>query len=92
MNRLVISNPVQSKVPAPSPTIQHYSLDVIKHLGDYLRTADTDPFEALMLYLVIFHTLTIWELRHVTLPTFLPLRQDVTLPGLAESYYVCICQ
>lgn len=55
MNRLVISNPVQSKVPAPSPTIQHYSLDVIKHLGDYLRVADTDPFEALMLYLVIFH-------------------------------------
>jgi len=41
-----------------------------------------------MLYLVIFHALTIWELRHVTLPTFLPLRQDVTLPGLAESYYV----
>ncbi len=90
MNRLVISNPVQSKVPAPSPTIQHYSLDVIKHLGDYVRAADTDPCEALMLYLVIFHALTIWELRHVTLPTFLPLRQDITLPGLAESYYVII--
>jgi hypothetical protein len=46
MNRLVISNPVQSKISAPSPTIQHDSLDVIKQLGDYLRAADTDPFEA----------------------------------------------
>ena len=60
MNRMVISNPVQSKVPAPSPTIQHYSLDVIKQLGDYLRAADTDPFEALMLYLVIFHAPPHW--------------------------------
>ena len=34
--------------------------------------------------------LSIWELRHVGLPTFLPLCQDVTLPGLAESYYVII--
>ncbi len=34
--------------------------------------------------------LSIWELRHVTLPTFLPLRQDITLPGLTESYYVII--
>jgi hypothetical protein len=55
MNRLVISNPVQSKVPAPSPAIQHYSLDVIKRLSEYLRAADTDPLEALILYLVIFH-------------------------------------
>src|SRR5207302_8806761 len=39
---------------------------------------------------VIFHALTVWELRHVTLPTVLPLRQDVTLPGFAESYYVII--
>lgn len=90
MNRLVISNPVQSKVPAPSPTIKHYSLDVIKQLCAYIRAPDADPVEALALYLVIFHALTVWELRHVMLPTFLPLRQDVTVPGFAESYYVII--
>jgi hypothetical protein len=90
MNRMVISNPVQSKVPAPSPTIQHYSLDVIKQLCEYMRAPDADPVAALILYLVIFHALTVWELRHVTLPTFLPLRQEIPLPGLAESYYVII--
>lgn len=90
MNRKVISNPVQSKIPAPGRTIQHYSPDVIKHLSTYLRAADADPFEALMLYLVLFHALTIWELRHVLLPTFLPLHQEVALPRFAESYYVII--
>ncbi len=90
MNRMVISNPVQSKVPAPSPTIQHYSLDVIRQLCEYMRAPDADPVAALTLYLVIFHATTVWELRHVTMPTFLPLHQEIPLPGLAESYYVII--
>jgi len=90
MNHMVLSNPVRSKVPAPDPTIKHYSLDVIKQLCGYVRAPDADPTEALILYLVIFHALTVWELRHVMLPTFLPLRQDIPVLRLAESYYLII--
>jgi hypothetical protein len=90
MNRMVIVNPVQHKTPAPSPTIQHYSPEVIKQLCGYISEPDSDPVEAFILYLIIFHALTLWELRHVMLPTVLPLHRDMALPGLAESYYVIV--
>ena len=41
-----------------------------------------------MLYLIIFHALSVWELRHAALPTVLPLRKDIAAPTLAEAYYV----
>ena len=90
MNRMVIVNPVQRKTPAPSPTIQHYPPEVIKQLCGYITDPDSDPVEAFILYLIIFHALTVWELRHVRLPTLLPLHRDMDLPGLAESYYVIV--
>lgn len=90
MNRMVIVNPVQRKTPAPSPTIQHYPSEVIKQLCGYITEPDADPVEAFILYLIIFHALTVWELRHVTLPTVLPLHKDMALPGLAEAYYVIV--
>ena len=88
MNRLVIANPVQRKTAAPEPTIRHYPLEVIKQLIAFITTPDADPIEAVMLYLIIFHALSVWELRHATLPTVLPLRQDIAAPTLAEAYYV----
>ncbi len=90
MNRMVIANPVQRKVPSPSPTIQHYPPEVIKRLCAYILLPTADPVEALILYLVIFHATTVWELRHATLPTLLPLHSDVSLPRLAEAYYLII--
>jgi len=90
MNHMVIANPVQRKVPSPSPTIQHYPPEVIKRLCEYIPVPAADPVEALILYLVIFHATTVWELRHATLPTLLPLHSDVSLPRLAEAYYLNI--
>src|SRR5207247_3918204 len=46
--------------------------------------------EALTLYLIMFHALTVWELQHAQLPTVFSLRQDISLPGLAEAYYVIV--
>jgi len=90
MNHMVIVNPVQRKVPSPRPTIQHYPPEVIKRLCAYILLPTADPMEALILYLVIFHATTVWELRHATLPTLLPLHSDVCLPRLAEAYYIII--
>jgi hypothetical protein len=88
INRMVIANPVQRKTAAPEPTIRHYPPEVIKQLIAFITTPDADPVEAVMLYLIIFHALSVWELRHAALPTVLPLRQDIAVPTLAEAYYV----
>ncbi len=90
INRMVIANPVQRKTAAPEPTIRHYAPEVIRQLIAYIATPDADPVEAVMLYLIIFHALSVWELRHAVLPTVLALRQDVAVPTLAEAYYVIV--
>ncbi|HEU5227822.1 MAG TPA: hypothetical protein VFV38_41065 [Ktedonobacteraceae bacterium] len=90
ISRMVVANPVQRKTPAPEPTIQHYSPDVIKQLCLYIRTPDADPTEAFILYLIIFHALSVWELRHAVLPAILPLRDDIAVPSLAEAYYIIV--
>lgn len=90
INRMVIVNPVQRKTPAPEPTIRHYPPEVIKQLIAYIAAPDADPVEAVALYLIVFHALSVWELRHAALPTILALRQDVAVPTLAEAYYVIV--
>jgi hypothetical protein len=90
INRMVVINPVQRQTPAPRPTIQHYPPEVIKQLCAYITAPNADPVEALTLYLIMFHALTVWELQHAQLPTVFSLRQDISLPGLAEAYYVIV--
>jgi hypothetical protein len=43
INRMVVANPVQRKTPAPSPTIQHYSPEVIRQLCASLTAPNTEP-------------------------------------------------
>lgn len=90
INRMVITNPVQRKTPAPNATITHYPPDVIKKLCAYITTPDAEPLEALTLYLILFHALSVWELQHVQIPTLLSLHEDVLLPTLADAYYVIV--
>ncbi len=90
INRLVVVNPVQRKTPAPAPTIQHYPPEVIKQLCTYITTPNADPLEALILYLIIFHAFSVWELRHAQLPTVFSLRQDMPPPRFAEAYYLIV--
>jgi hypothetical protein len=88
MNRMVLVNPVQRKIAAPTPTICHYPLEVIKPLCGYVAAPDAEPIEALVLYLILFHALSVWELRHAEMPVLLALREDTVLPTLAEAYYI----
>lgn len=90
LNHIVITNPVQRKVPAPSPTIHHYTPEVIKNLCPYIIAPDAHPVEALILYLIIFHALSVWELRHAQLPNLTPLHGRIALPSLAEAYHIRI--
>ena len=88
LNRMVIANPVQCKVKRPHPTIRHYNPDVIKNLCTYIIAPDAHPVEALILYLIIFHALSVRELRHAQLPNLHLLRRGIALPSLAEAYHI----
>jgi hypothetical protein len=42
----------------------------------------------LILYLIIVHACSLWELKHAQLPALLPLNETIAVPSLATSYYV----
>lgn len=89
INRLVITNPVQHKTPALAPTISHYPQDVIEQLCTYIVEPNADPVEALMLYLIIFHAFSVWELRYAEIPIYSFHKGDPLLK-LAETYSVIV--
>ncbi len=87
---LVLANPVHRKTPAPPPTIEHYPVEVINQLLAYAASADADPAPALMLYLILLHGLSVWELQHARLPHISVLQAAVSPPGLAEMYFILV--
>ena len=89
INRLVITNPVQRKTPAPDPTIRHYPQDVIKQLCVYLAALDAEPVEAMVLYLIIFHAFSVQELRYAEIPIH-KMQKGNPLLKLSEAYSVII--
>jgi hypothetical protein len=90
INRLVVVNPVQRATPAPRPTIRHYPNEAMRQLCAYITAPDADPVEALTLYLIIFHALSVWELQHTQLPPVFSLHQDIPQPKLPDAYYVIV--
>lgn len=90
INQLVVAIPLCRKTPAPSPTIQHYPLEVIQQLCEYLVDPDAEPMAALSFYLILFHGLSVWELQHAQLPALHALRADIPVPSLAEAYYLIV--
>ncbi len=89
VNHLVIANPVQRRIPVPPRTIRHYPPEITKHLCS-LSTPDIDPTEGLILYLIIVHACSAWELRHAQIPSLLSLTEAIHVPSLAEFYYVVL--
>jgi hypothetical protein len=79
--RRALTNPVTEKVTSPAPTIQHYPIEVLRQIGQFIATRDSDPTAALMLYFILFHLVTVRELRHLRLPdvTSLTTRKSLTL-------------
>jgi AMP-binding enzyme len=64
---------------------------VIRQLCACIAAVDSDPTEAMSLYLILFHALSVWELRHVRIPVPVrPLRQGTSVPSLSESYYLIV--
>jgi site-specific recombinase XerD len=89
LNRLTVINPVKRKIMPPQPGVRHYPPEIMRKLAATIIDTSTDPVEALSLYLIIFHALSIWELRHAELPTIFRIKQDHS-NSLAEAYYLTI--
>jgi len=89
IHHLVLTNPVQRRVPLPQRAIRHYPPSITQRLCS-LSAPGTDPTEGLILYLIIVHACTLWELKHAQLPTLLPLNATIPVPSLAEAYYVVL--
>jgi hypothetical protein len=52
-----------------SASIRRYDDTVVKRLFSYMASPDADPEEALVLYLIFFHVLTVAELRNAKIPS-----------------------
>lgn len=89
-NRLTVINPVRLKVSAPTPTIKHYPLEVIQQLCDYISAPNAEPLEAFVLYLIIFHALSVWELQHAEIPVVLSLQKNIIPLSLPDAYYIIV--
>jgi hypothetical protein len=86
----VISNPVRRKISLREYPIRHYPFEDIKRLCQYISAPDSDPIEALALYLIIFHALSVWELRHAELPAIHKLYGGIEIPSFANIYYILV--
>lgn len=89
-NRLIVINPVQRQVAKPEPTIRHYPPEVIRQLCEYVVAPDAEPVEALVLYLIIFHALSVWELQPAKIPAVIPMREDILPLGFGQAYYLIV--
>jgi len=88
LTRVSFMNPVQRKLPAESPTIRHYTPELIEQLCASLVDPEADPVEALVLYLIIFHAFSVWELRHAEIPGMYVLESGMWVTTLSETYGV----
>jgi len=53
-----------------SASIRRYDDNVVERLFSYMASPDGDPEEALVLYLIFFHLLTVTEIRNAKIPSF----------------------
>ncbi|HXQ32888.1 MAG TPA: hypothetical protein VN843_02580, partial [Anaerolineales bacterium] len=61
-----------------SASIRRYEDKVVEHLFSYMASPDADPEEALVLYLIFFHLLTVTELRNAKIPSLVAAVENPT--------------
>jgi site-specific recombinase XerD len=83
-------NPVQRKVAAPHPRIEHYSPEILRQICDYIPAPDADPIAALLLYLIIFHLTTVKELRELRIPASISLDSRRNTSDLAACTFLIL--
>jgi hypothetical protein len=88
--RRAMINPVQRKVAAPQPKIEHYAPEVLSQIAHFIVAPDADPTTALLLYLILFHLATAYELRHLRIPATLSLDSKQVSTKLSASTFLTL--
>lgn len=83
-------NPVQRKVAAPQPKIEHYAPEVLRHICQFIVDPNADPTAALLLYFIVFHLTTAHELRHLRIPTAISLDSKRISTTLSASRFLLL--
>jgi integrase len=89
--RKTVINPVRITMERPTRTIEHYDSEVIRALMNYVSSPESDPEEALILYLILVHACSVGELCLAQLPKGVALDKDRPA-SLAEMYHVILPQ
>jgi len=71
-------------------TIRRYNDTVLQKFFEYLVAVNAEPEEAVILYLVTFHLLTMNQLRNVKIPSLLNNTSSNSTSGDAENYQYLI--
>lgn len=61
-----------------SASIRRYDDKVVERFFSYMASPDADPEEALILYLIFFHLLTVTELRNAKIPSLVAAAENPT--------------
>lgn len=80
-----MANPVQCQVIAPEARIQHYPIEILTPIARYMVSTDAEPTAALMLYLIVFHLVTVQEIRHLRIPEIISLTTRSGVSSVANS-------
>lgn len=86
INRMTVTMPVKVTTRAPARSITHYPVQTLGHLYSHMWDPATDPARALILYLVLAHACSPWELRHLQIPQIKSINASCPQPSLAEMY------
>jgi hypothetical protein len=86
INRMTVTMPVQVTPRAPARSITHYPVQTVERLYSHMWDPTTDPTRALILYLVLAHACSPWELRHLQIPRVTSINANCPQPSLAEIY------
>jgi len=61
-----------------SASIRRYDDKVVERFFSYMASPDADPEEALILYLIFFHLLTVTEIRNAKIPSLVAAAENPT--------------
>lgn len=89
--RKTVINPVRITMERPHRTIEQYDSEVMRALMHYVRSPESDPEEALVLYLILVHACSVSELRLAQLPHGGASPKDRGA-SLADMYHVILPQ
>jgi hypothetical protein len=86
LNRVTVTMPVTVTTQRPAPSITHYPIQTVERLYSYIWDPAVEPAGALILYMVLAHACSSWELRYSQIPQVTSINPSSCSVPLSELY------